>query len=212
MGFFSSLINGLMTSSQPAYAIVDTETTGFSVRRDRIVEIGVVIVDQQFRECGRWGSLINPEKAITNSAIHGITDAMVAQAPTFKQIFSEFASTVHGLHLMAHNSPYDAKMLCAEIDRFGAELEGDVVLPFIDTIDLAKQLTTGPYNLESLARRCGVFNPNAHAAVDDAATTAAVMREIGGEKFAETIDEQGIRFDARLVATWHLESRPAVPR
>lgn len=212
MGFFSSLINGLMSFGQPAYAIVDTETTGLSVRRDRIIEIGVVIVDQQFRECGRWGSLINPEKRITNSAIHGITDAMVAQAPTFKQIFSEFARTVHGLQLMAHNAPYDAKMLCAEIDRFGDEYEGDVVLPFIDTIELAKQLTGGPYNLKSLARRCGVFNPNAHAAVDDAATTAAVMRAIGGEKFAETIDEQGIRFDARLVATWHLESRPAVPR
>lgn len=55
MGFLSSLIHELTSPGQPAYAIVDTETTGLSATRDRIIELGVVTVDSQFRECERWG-------------------------------------------------------------------------------------------------------------------------------------------------------------
>lgn len=212
MGFLSSLINELTSPGQPAYAIVDTETTGLSATRDRIIELGVVTVDSQFRECERWGSLINPGKPIPNSAIHGITDAMVSNAPTFSQVFAEFARKVDGLHLMAHNAPYDAKMLAGEIDRLGDECEGELFLPFIDTIALAKMLTTGPYKLESLAKKCGVFNPNAHAAVDDAATTAAVMRKLGAGNLSRDINDQGVRFAADLVATWPLAARPTVSR
>lgn len=137
---------------------------------------------------------------------------MVSNAPTFSQVFAEFARKVDGLHLMAHNAPYDAKMLAGEIDRLGDECEGELFLPFIDTIALAKMLTTGPYKLESLAKKCGVFNPNAHTAVDDAATTAAVMRKLGARSLSRDINDQGVRFAADLVATWPLAARPTVSR
>lgn len=146
MGFLSSLLNEFVSPSRPVFAIVDTETTGLSPKRDRIIELGVVIVDSQFRECDRWGTLINPQKKITNSAIHGITDAVVANAPTFDQVFREFTSKLHGLHLMAHNASFDMRMIGGEIERFDDYDEDTVevlALPFIDTIHLAKQLTSG---------------------------------------------------------------------
>ncbi|MGO1641563.1 MAG: 3'-5' exonuclease [Candidatus Corynebacterium faecigallinarum] len=83
MGFLSSLLNEVMSPGRPVFAVVDTETTGFSAKRDRIIELGVVLIDSNFRECERWSTLINPQKKITNSHIHGITDDMVANAPTF---------------------------------------------------------------------------------------------------------------------------------
>lgn len=46
-----------------------------------------------------------------------------------------------------------------------------------------------------------VTNPNAHAAVDDAATTAAVMSHLGASKLAKAIKKQGVPFDAGIVAS-----------
>ncbi|TVS26957.1 3'-5' exonuclease [Corynebacterium sanguinis] len=215
MGFLSSLLNEVMSPGRPVFAVVDTETTGFSAKRDRIIELGVVLIDSNFRECERWSTLINPQKKITNSHIHGITDDMVANAPTFSQVFGEFANKLHGLHLMAHNADFDMKMIGGEIERFDDYDEDSdevLTLPFIDTIHLAKQLTSGPYKLESLAKKCHVFNPNAHAAVDDAATTAAVMRKLGASKLSLAIKDQGVPFDASIVRTWDLESRTTVSR
>lgn len=206
MGFLDTLTKALLGSREPIYAIVDTETTGLS-KRDRIIELGVVIVDERFREVSRWGTLINPERQIPNSHIHGVTDQMVATAPTFREICTEFARQIDGLILMAHNANYDGKMLVAEFDRVSRDLDGDVFFPFVDTIALAKQLTTGPYKLATLAKKCGVYNPHAHAAVDDAATTAAVLRKLFGVNVAtatKQIQSQGQVFDGADVFTWEL--------
>ncbi|MCC7325420.1 MAG: 3'-5' exonuclease [Burkholderiales bacterium] len=78
----------------PSLAFVDLETTGMSAPRDRITEIGIVRVDAdaadrspQVRE---WTTLVDPEMPIPPAiqALTGITDSMVAGAPTFSQIRS----------------------------------------------------------------------------------------------------------------------------
>ena len=64
------------------YCVIDVETTGFRPWADRIVEVACVLLDG-CRVAGRWSTLVNPGMPIPAeaTAVHGITDGMVAAAP-----------------------------------------------------------------------------------------------------------------------------------
>ena len=55
-------------------AVVDVETTGLNPATDRIIEIGVVTLDERGNVEGEWTSLINPECPVSAQFVHGITD------------------------------------------------------------------------------------------------------------------------------------------
>ena len=121
-------------AGRPVFAVIDTETTGLNKRYDRIIELAVARFDESFRLVDQWHTLINPDgKQIKNSHIHGITNADVAHAPTFPEVYTEFATRVDGMVLMAHNAPFDAKMILAETERITTPDGEDVYFPFIDT-------------------------------------------------------------------------------
>ena len=63
----------------------DVETTGLG-KNQGVVEISWIETDAEFNEVERYGSLINPHKPIQFGAmsVHGITEAMVADAPTIE--------------------------------------------------------------------------------------------------------------------------------
>ncbi|MEK0022894.1 3'-5' exonuclease [Corynebacterium sp. KPL4035] len=62
-------------AGRPVFAIIDTETTGFNKRYDRIIELAVARFDESFRLVDQWHTLINLDgKQIKNSHIHGITN------------------------------------------------------------------------------------------------------------------------------------------
>jgi DNA polymerase III epsilon subunit-like protein len=65
------------------FAVVDVETTGFGAK-DRIIELGIILIDED-KITHEWETLVNPERDISNSDIHGITASMVSLAPTFKE-------------------------------------------------------------------------------------------------------------------------------
>lgn len=213
MGFFNRLMDVLSDPNDPVFAIIDTETTGIG-KSARIVELGVVTLNAEFQELSRWATLVNPEIRIPNSHIHGITDDMVTAAPTFRKVCGELFDVLDGRILLAHNADFDAGMLVNECTRLAGR-KAEVFFPFVDTIALAKQLTKGPYRLEALARKCGVVNPHAHAAVDDAATTAAVMRGLMGStvfQASRKIQANGIPFVKPDTAHWGLGVAAPVPR
>lgn len=212
MDFLHRVRAALFDSGEPTFAVVDTETTGLG-KTARIVELGVVVLNSQFEEVSRWGTLVNPECRIPNSKVHGITADMVRDAPTFRQVCGELFGVLDGRILLAHNANFDAGMLVNECNRLAGDEE--FFFPFVDTIALAKQLTTGPYRLEALAKKCGVHNPNAHAAVDDAATTAAVMRALMGRKVGEAsrrLRDGGVPFRRPDTRQWGLSYAPTAPR
>lgn len=212
MDVFTRFMNAFSDPHAPVFAVVDTETTGLS-KTARIVELGVVVLNSQFEEVSRWGTLVNPGCRIPNSKVHGITADMVRDAPTFRQVCGELFGVLDGRILLAHNANFDAGMLVNECNRLAGDEE--FFFPFVDTISLAKQLTKGPYRLEALAKKCGVHNPNAHAAVDDAATTAAVMRQLMGSKVYQAsrkLREGATRFETPDTADWGLGSASPVPR
>ena len=219
MGFLQNLFNRYTprTPGRPVFAFIDTETTGFNKRYDRIIELAAVRADSHFNLVDSWHTLLNSDgKAIKNSHIHGITNDMVATAPTFSDVYGDFTSYIDGMQLFAHNAPFDSKMIIAEVDRMtGVDNDEDEFFPFIDTIDLAKQiLGRGPYNLPTLLDRLGLDNPDAHAAVADATATVNMLHTLFGFKRGEigrTILRQGQVF--RATNTWRKShAAPLLPR
>ena len=106
-------------------AFIDLETTGVNLSSDRIVEIAIVkVLPTQERQVKR--KLINPEMAIpkASSDIHGITDEMVKDAPTFKQAGNEIKQYLENCDLGGYNSNrFDIPMLMEEFLRAGMEVD-----------------------------------------------------------------------------------------
>lgn len=205
-------------ASRPVFAVVDTETTGLSPRRDWIVEVGVCLLDARFRPMTTWETLVNPGRPVTGTTVHGITDAMVHAAPPFAAVYTELAEILDGKILVAHNATFDAGFLDAEharvLEQVGAR-GGEFGPGFVDTIQLAKQITHGPYSLTALSARYGVVNHGAHSAGGDAATTGRLLQAMAGSSRAsigKQIIAQAPPYRAAAVQALGLPRATAVPR
>ncbi|MEI8059117.1 MAG: 3'-5' exonuclease [Ferruginibacter sp.] len=106
-------------------AFIDLETTGVSLSSDRIVEIAVIkLLPDNTRLVKR--KLINPQMPIpqASSEIHGISDEMVKDAPTFKQVANEIKVFIDGCDLGGYNSNrFDIPILMEEFLRVGLEVD-----------------------------------------------------------------------------------------
>src|SRR5688500_10268658 len=93
---------------QGPLAFVDIETTGGSARFGRVLEVGVVRVENN-RITTTYKTLINPGERIPSqiTRLTGITDADVADAPTFGAIADELAEVLDGAVFVAHNVHFD---------------------------------------------------------------------------------------------------------
>ena len=103
----------------------DLETTGTDISKDRIVEIAVLKLHPDgTQEKKEWRT--NPEQSIPAeaAAVHGITDEMVANEPTFKERSKEIYSFIKGCDLAGYNSDrFDIPLLVEELLR--AEVDFD---------------------------------------------------------------------------------------
>ena len=96
-------LQDLLPKGALGFAVVDLETTQVGVKQARIVEIAITLIDPQGQIEKRWESLINPEVAIPNSFIHGVSEAMVAPAPSFSALAPTIGALLNGRVLVAHN-------------------------------------------------------------------------------------------------------------
>jgi DNA polymerase-3 subunit epsilon len=149
------------------FAVVDTETTGFG-KTDRILEIGIVLVDGN-EIVQEWETLINPERDISNSNIHGITSELVSLAPTFSEVIDEISGFLDGRIFVAHNVAFDTKMLNFEFTKGNKEI--DFGIPFC-TLQATKM------KLEKACDEYGVKNLGAHRALTDARATALILAQV----------------------------------
>lgn len=166
-----------MTTSLSEITIVifDTETTGFSAAKERIVEIGAikiqngVIVDER-----DW--LINPQRPIPArvSKVHGITDEMVKDKPTFDQVYEEFLAFVGDAILVAHNARFDIDMVRAEAERAGLATPSNVV---IDSLKLFRKWypEASSHKLANLASHVGIEGDGYHRGDADSRFTALIL-------------------------------------
>ena len=112
---------------QRPIAFIDLETTGINIGTDRIVEIAIVRINTDGTKTNKR-KLINPLMPIPaeSSAIHGITNEMVKDAPTFKQVANEIKQFIEGCDLGGYNSNrFDIPMLVEEFLRTGLEFTVD---------------------------------------------------------------------------------------
>lgn len=96
----------------PACVVLDTETTGLHDSA-RVVEIAVLGIDGTVL----LDSLVNPQVPVPVEAthIHGITDAMVATAPTFSDLLVPLTSALHGRKVVIYNRDFDKRRLAIEL-------------------------------------------------------------------------------------------------
>jgi DNA polymerase III subunit epsilon len=106
-------------------AFIDLETTGVNLSSDRIVEVAIIkILPDGTRQVKR--KLINPEMRIPQQSIdiHGITDEMVKDAPTFKQAANELKQFIEHCDMGGYNSNrFDIPMLMEEFLRIGMAID-----------------------------------------------------------------------------------------
>ena len=100
------------------FVVFDTETTGFSPAKDRLVEIGAVKI-RDGQNLGEKTWLINPQRSIPwyVQKVHNITPEMVADKPLFAEIYPEFLEFIDDAVLIAHNAPFDIRFIAAEAIR-----------------------------------------------------------------------------------------------
>jgi len=171
------------------YAAFDVETTGLDPARDRILELGLVLFsfDQEgaLVEEDSWSSLVNPAIAVppSSTAIHGITDLEVSQAPFFSEFAGRLAEMLTDRILVAHNAPFDTDFLRNEYARLSLPCP---VSEVADTLPLARQAFPGliSFSLGKAAFLLGIEAGSAHRALDDARTCmllyAKAARAIAG--------------------------------
>lgn len=156
-------------------AIIDLETTGINLGSDRIVEIAIVkILPDGKKQVKR--KLINPEIPIsaTSVAIHGITNEMVKDAPTFRQVANELKQFLDHCDLGGYNSNrFDIPMLAEEFLRAGMEFEGKgrKLLDVQKIFHMMEQRTLGA----AYRFYCNKELEGAHGAEVDASATWEVL-------------------------------------
>jgi DNA polymerase III subunit epsilon len=144
----------------------DTETTGTRPEKDRIVEIAAYDPEnnKSFQQLVQPGIPI-PEEA---TAIHGITNEMIANAPSFEQAGRAFIDFCCGpCVLIAHNNDsFDKLFLLHESKRHQIQLPE---WPMIDTLKWARKYRPDlpRHNLQFLRQIYGIAENNAHRALDD---------------------------------------------
>lgn len=179
-----------MNEARPMREIVfDTETTGTDpAAGDRVVEIGAVELLNHIPTGRTFHAYINPERAMSQGAlaVHGLTDAFLADKPVFAAIAEDFLEFFGEGKLIAHNAGFDVNFLNAELARIGAPpLDQSRVL---DTLSLARRKHPGASNsLDALCARYGIDNSRRtkHGALLDSEILAEVYIELIGGKQAD---------------------------
>ena len=187
-----------------AFVVVDLESTGQRPDESGITEIGAVRLHGT-EEIARFESLVNPGKPIPPyvASLTGITDAMVAEAPTIGEVLPRFAEFAAGAVVVAHNAAFDVAVL----DRASRSVLGRPLgLPSLCTFKLARRLLPEVQraSLDGLAAHFGLAKASRHRALADAELTAAVL-----VRLTRMFEQDGTRTVNELLDA---QDDPASPR
>ena len=198
--------------------VFDTETTGLDARNgDRLVEIGGVELLNHIPTGRSFHRYLNPGRPVHPDAVavHGLTDAFLADKPRFEAVVDEFLAFVGDSVLVAHNSGFDREFINAELERAARP-----PLPearFVDTLLIARRRHPGAAN--SLDALCARYNIDAsarskHGALLDAEILADVYLELlGGRQAMLALSlEDGAGPEAVVAVAIEPRPRPLPPR
>jgi DNA polymerase-3 subunit epsilon len=163
------------------FVVVDLETTGLDVRGALILEIGAVRISR-LKIVDRFETLLRPPGKLPRAivALTGISDAMVAEAPTQRRALRSFARWLDRTPtapFVAHNASFDHGFVGRAFESCGLPPYRGAVLC---TRKLARRLVPelGRYNLDHLCAHFGVSNRARHRALGDADATARALLDL----------------------------------
>src|SRR5258708_5219783 len=198
-------------------AFVDIETTGMRSSYDRIIEIGILRVEDN-QLVDTFQTLINPQshlpKEITN--LTGITQNDIENAPTFRQVKDDIIEILADCTFVAHNVRFDYAFLKHELLRENITYSAK----HFCTVRLSRMLFPQwqRHNLDAVISECNITCINRHRAFDDAKVLHEfyqhILKTIPNEKFekalAKTMKKPSLPVNLPLEEIEKLPEKPGV--
>ncbi len=156
------------------FAIVDIETTGGSAHWHKITEIAIFLHNGK-QVIDSYQTLINPQRTIPANitALTGITNAMVSNAPTFEDVAEIIYEFTKDSIFVAHNVNFDYSFVKKEFEHLGVNFSRKRLC----TVRLARKILSGfkSYSLGNLCAQVGIAVNDRHRAGGDAEATAKLF-------------------------------------
>jgi DNA polymerase III subunit epsilon len=157
------------------FLVVDTETNGLSGDACELKEVGAVLVGGGELH-DRFSSLVRTNMPLRRGIqrFTGITQQMVDDAPALESVIAQLHDRLRGRVLVAHNAPFDRRVLRQAFDRCALQWPDP---PVLCTAALARVMLPlqRERRLTALADALGIDVHTAHRALPDAETCARVL-------------------------------------
>lgn len=154
-----------LLGSAAGFAVLDVETTGV-YNADRVVEIAIVTLDAAGAVVDEFDTIVNPYRDVGPTDIHGLTAAMVADAPAFEDIADRVMALLEDKIVVAHNIGFDTRLVGLEFGRLDIEIDWGTGL---DTYSATRQKLTDACSAH------GIRLEDAHCALADTRATAELV-------------------------------------
>jgi DNA polymerase-3 subunit epsilon len=159
------------------YAVIDVETTGLSPKRNKIIEIAIILFDGN-HITEEFHTLINPERTIPRNItrITGITNEMVREKPKFWEVARQIVELTHGKIFVAHNATFDYNFIRHEFLELGYKFVRDKLC----TVKYSRKLIPGrnSYSLEKICKDERIVQNDKHRAYGDALATTNLLSHL----------------------------------
>lgn len=172
--------------SEVRFVVFDTETTGFSVKRDKVISVGAVVVHQHMIHMDQsLEAIVQTQSKNKSTAIpvHGIISEEITQGCVSYEANKEFVDLIGADVMVAHHANFDVSMMEKMISE---EMRGfRFYNPVLDTVMLAKKLlypttslehlSPSKLSLDTLIDQFGITASDRHTAWGDALITAKLL-------------------------------------
>lgn len=167
------------------FVAIDFETA--NQNRSSVCSVGLVKVSGGTK-VDEYYSLINPEDYFHpfNIQIHGISEDMVRDAPTYPKLRDTIIEFMEGLPVVAHNAPFDTGVIRDVNQKYGLD---NFEMNYFCSYALSKSLLSlDSYKLNSVAKEFQ-FEFKHHDALDDAKACAVIVTGLSNKFMTPTVNE-----------------------
>ncbi|CAN5854169.1 exonuclease domain-containing protein [soil metagenome] len=205
----------LLNTRSALYAIVDIETTGGHASANGITEIAIYVHDGN-EVIKKYKTLINPQQKIPLyiTALTGISNAMIAAAPSFDEKAAEIYELLNDQIFIAHNVNFDFSFIKHHLKNCGYDLN----VKKLCTVRLSRKVFPGfsSYSLGNVCRELQIPIEDRHRADGDAKATVLLFEKLLMHGANEHIEPMLKRSSSEQWLPMHLEKKeiqqlPALP-